>query len=96
LEGAKHDPREKTGIIKQRLIGFYNWLINEAPKRRTVGKGKTEVVGKCVSSKMVHCCVNAVRSFYSTFNVYVKLKGRSRLPKTQGSKQTHDRVKLGG
>jgi site-specific recombinase XerD len=83
LEDAKRDPREKTGIVKQRLIGFYNWLVNEAPKRKTVGRGKTEVVDKGVSSKMAHCYVNAVRSFYSTFDVFVKLKGRSSLPKAR-------------
>jgi site-specific recombinase XerD len=83
LEDAKRDPREKTGILKQRLIGFYNWLIKEAPKRRTIGRGKTEVVDKGVSSKMAHCYVNAVRSFYSTFDVFVKLKGRSSLPKAR-------------
>jgi len=81
LEDAKRDPREKTGIVKQRLIGFYNWLIKEAPKRRAVGRGVTEQVDKGVSSKMAHCYVNAVRSFYSTFDVYVKLKGRSSLPR---------------
>ena len=81
LEDAKRDPREKTGIVKQRLIGFYNWLVNEAPKRKAVGRGVTEQVDKGVSSKMAHCYVNAVRSFYSTFDVYVKLKGRSSLPR---------------
>jgi site-specific recombinase XerD len=81
LEDLKRDPREKTGIVKQRLIGFYNWLVKEAPKRKAAGRGVTEQVDKGVSSKMAHCYVNAVRSFYSTFDVYVKLKGRSSLPR---------------
>ena len=46
LEDAKKDPRQKTDIVKQRLIGFYNWLVKEAPKRKTLGKGKTKQVGK--------------------------------------------------
>ncbi|MBC7113330.1 MAG: tyrosine-type recombinase/integrase [Candidatus Methanomethyliales bacterium] len=73
LEDAKRDPREKTDIVKQRLIGFYNWLTTEAPNRLTGGKG--------LSSKLGHTYVNAVRSFYDTFGVVVKLKGRSALPK---------------
>lgn len=79
LEDQKRDPREKTDIVKQRLIGFYNWLVTEAPKRKAGGSG--EIIGKGISSKMAHCYVNAVRSFYGTFDVYVKLRGRSRLPK---------------
>jgi hypothetical protein len=34
LEDQKRDPREKIDIAKQRLIGFYNWLINEGPKKK--------------------------------------------------------------
>jgi len=78
LEDQKKDPREKTDIVKQRLIGFYNWLVNEAPKKKGP---KGEVVGKGLSSKIAHTYVNAIRSFYGTFDVYVKLKGRSGLPK---------------
>ena len=48
-----------------------------------MGRGVTEQVAKGVSSKMAHCYVNAVRSFYGTFDVYVKLKGRSSLPKAR-------------
>ncbi|MBS7615011.1 tyrosine-type recombinase/integrase [Candidatus Bathyarchaeota archaeon] len=79
LEDHKRDPRLKTDVVKQRLIGFYNWLMNEAPKRKAGGSG--EVIGKGISSKMAHCYVGAVRSFYGTFDVYVKLRGRSALPK---------------
>ena len=83
LEDQRRDPREKRDIVKQRLIGFYNWLVTEAPKRRRVKGGGTEVVGKGLSSKIGHTYVNSVRSFYGTFDVYVKLKGRSRLPKAR-------------
>lgn len=82
LEDAKKDPREKRDIVKQRLIGFYNWILEEAPKKRG-GRLGGKVVGKGLSSKIAHTYVNAVRSFYGTFDVYVKLKGRSRLPEAR-------------
>jgi len=79
LEDQKKDPREKRDVVKQRLIGFYNWLVTEAPKRKAGGTG--EIIGRGISSKMAHCYVGAIRSFYGTFDVYVKLHGRSKLPK---------------
>jgi len=83
LEDQRRDPREKTDIVKRRLIGFYNWLVTEAPKRKRVKGGETEAVSKGLSSKIGHTYTNSVRSFYGTFDVYVKLKGRSRLPKAR-------------
>lgn len=83
LEDQRRDPREKTDIVKQRLIGFYNWLVSEAPKRRRVKGGGIEVVGTGLSSKIGHTYVNSVRSFYGTFEIFVKLKGRSRLPRAR-------------
>jgi len=78
IEDVRKDPRERTDIVKRRLIAFYNWLVKEAPKR----KGPSGVVvGKGLSTKIAHTYVNAVRSLYGTFDVYVKLKGRSALPK---------------
>ncbi len=82
LEDVKRDPREKRDIVKQRLIGFYNWLVKEAPRRRG-GRQGSVVVGRGLSSKISHTYVNAVRSFYGTFDVYVKLKGRSKLPRAR-------------
>lgn len=83
LEDQRKDPREKTDIVKQRLIAFYNWLVTEAPRRKRVKGGETAVVGTGLSSKIGHTYVNSVRSLYGTFDVYVKLKGRSRLPKAR-------------
>ena len=80
LEDQRRDPREKRDIVKQRLIGFYQWLVEEAPKKRGPAG---ETVGKGIASKTAHCYVNAVRSLYGTFDVYVKLKGRSRLPRAK-------------
>lgn len=81
IEDLRRDPREKTDIVKRRLIGFYNWLVTEAPKKKRVKGGGIEIVSKGLSSKIGHTYVNAIRSFYGTFDIYVKLKGRSRLPK---------------
>jgi len=88
LEDAKRDPREKTDIVKRRLIGFYNWLITEAPRR---GPGGKETGRRGISSKLAHTYVNAIRSFYDTFGVVVKLKGRSALPKPR---VTNKRMRL--
>jgi len=81
LEDRKRDPREKTDVVKQRLINFYHWLVTKAPKKQAVGRGKAELKSEGLSPKMAHCYVSAVRSFYGTFDIYVALKGRSRLPK---------------
>jgi integrase len=81
LEDQKKDPREKQDIVKRRLIGFHNWLVGEAPRKIGAGKGKSRETGKGLSSKIAYTYVNAVRSFYGTFDVFVKLKGRSRLPR---------------
>ena len=79
LEDAKRDPREKRDVVRQRLIGFYNWLRSEAPRRKS--GSRRQVVGKGLGSKIAHTYVNGVRSFYATFDVFVKLKGRSALPR---------------
>jgi len=81
ITDQKRDPREREDVVKQRLISFYNWLVKEAPKKRVVGKGKNREVTKGLSSKIAHTYVNAIRSFYGTFNIFVQLKGKSRLPK---------------
>jgi len=83
IEDSKKDPRERTDVVKRRLIGFFNWLIKEAPKRKASGRGIIAEVGKGVSPKMAHTYVNVIRSFYGTFDIYVKLRGRSQLPKAR-------------
>jgi len=79
LEDQRKDASERRDIVKQRIIGFYNWLTNEAPKRPPGYHSK--VIGKGLGSKTVHRHVGGVRSFYATFDIFVKLKGRSSLPK---------------
>lgn len=80
LEDAKRDPRQKRDIVLQKLITFYKWCKTEYP-RKSRGKGQHEVVGKGVSDKLAHMFVSAVRSFYATFGVTVRMKGRHALPK---------------
>jgi site-specific recombinase XerD len=87
LEDLKKDVKERRDVVKQRLTGFYNWLLSEAPRRNTKG----EEIGKGLSSKVAHTYTNAVRSFYSTFDIAVKLKGRSKLPRP---KVENKRLKL--
>jgi len=80
LEDSKRGVREKKDILKTRLLGFYQWLQEEYPVKST-GKGKQVVIRKGVREKTAHTWVMAIRSFYGTFDLYVKLKGRQRLPK---------------
>jgi len=55
-------------------------MLNEAPIR---GRGGRGIIGKGKSPKTAAMYVSAVRSFYSTFDITVRLKGRSRLPKAK-------------
>jgi integrase len=80
LEDAKRDPRERRDIVLKRLIQFYRWLKTEYP-RKSRGKGPHEIVGKGISDKAAHMRVAAMRSFYATFGVTVRMKGRHSLPR---------------
>jgi integrase len=80
LEDLKRDPREKRDIVLRRLIDFYHWLKTEYP-RKSRGRGSHKIVGKGVSDKLAHLRVAAVRSFYATFGVTVRMRGRQSLPK---------------
>jgi len=79
IEDMKRDVREKRDVVKTRLLNFYQYLISEYPVSSR-GKGEHEIVRKGLRSKTAHMFVNAIRSFYSTFEIYVVLKGRSALP----------------
>ena len=80
IEDAKRDPREKKDVVLHRLINFYNYLKTEHPVRSR-GKGAHEVTRKGLSDKLAHLYVSAIRSFYATFGITVRLKGRHALPK---------------
>jgi len=79
-EDVKRDPQDKKDIVLQRLLGFYNWLLNECPKISVKKADAKKTLRIGLSPKMSNTYVQAMRSFYGTFGVYVKLKGRSRIP----------------
>lgn len=80
FEDAKRDPREKQDIVLYRLLEFYQWLKTECPKKSR-GKGSHRITGKGLSDKLAHTYVNAIRSFYATFGIVIRFRGRHRLPK---------------
>jgi integrase/recombinase XerD len=80
VEDSKKDPRQRTDILLSRLLGFYNYLKTDYPKK-TRGKGEHKITGKGVSDKLAHMMVGAVRSFYATYDLAVRMKGRRRMPR---------------
>ena len=80
LDDLKRDPREKQDIVLRRLIDFYNFMKTDYQKKPK-GKDKTKYAGKGVSDKVAHARVGAVRSFYGTFGITVRMKGRQSLPR---------------
>lgn len=80
LADTKKDPRERQDIVLAKLIRFHAWHKNEYPKKSR-GAGLHHVVSKGVSDKMADLFVNSARSFYSTFGITVRMKGRYRLPR---------------
>ena len=79
IADSKLDARQKTDIVKSNLLNFYQYLVNDYSVKSR-GKGEHEEVRRGVRSKTAHAWVNSIRSFYGTFDVYIKLKGRSSLP----------------
>ena len=80
LEDLKRDPREKQDIVMRHLIDFYHWLKTEY-KKKSRGKGEQKITGTGVSDKLAHTRVGSIRSFYATFGITVRMKGRHRLPR---------------
>jgi site-specific recombinase XerD len=80
VEDMKRDPRERKEVVLHRLLGYYSWLTNEYPVYNR-GKGKHTVVRNGVRPKTANGWVQAIRSFYGTFDINVKMKGKSRLPR---------------
>jgi integrase len=78
IEDFKRDPREREDIVLKRLTGFYDWLQNDY-KILSRGKGKHKVVSKGTTVRSAVMRVNVIRSFYSTFGINVKMKGRHKL-----------------
>lgn len=80
LEDLKRNPREKQDIVMHRLINFYH-LPKTDYQKKPKGKDKTKREGKGVTDKVAHARVGAVRSFYGTFGVTVRMNGRHSLPR---------------
>jgi len=92
LADATKDPRERQDVVLRRLLKFYHWLKKEYPKKSR-GKGEHKIVGKGVSDKMAHYFIGAVRSFYATYDVTVRMRGRHKLPRPR---VVNKRMKVGG
>ena len=80
IEDAKKDPRERRDVVLKRLIEFYRWMKTEYP-RKSRGKGPKRIIGKGSTDKRANVTVNSIRSFYATFGVTVRMKGRHALPR---------------
>jgi integrase len=97
IEDAKKDPRERRDTVLKRLIEFYHWMKNEYPQKSR-GKGPKRIVGKGSTDKRANVTVNSIRSFYATFGITVRMKGRHALPrpriKNKRMKVATDQVKI--
>jgi len=80
IEDSKKDPRQRRDILLTRLLGFYSYLKTDYP-RKSRGEGEHKIIGKGVSDKLAQMMVSAIRSFYATYDLTVRLKGRRKLPR---------------
>ena len=80
LEDQKRDERIKQDVVLNNLVGFYNYLKNDYAVK---SRGNTEHVElrKGLSDKTCITDVAAIRSFYATYNINIRMKGRTGLPK---------------
>jgi integrase/recombinase XerD len=84
VEDMQRDVRERQDVLKTRLRNFYEWLTKEFPvhsRGNSRGTKEHEVIRKGLREKSANAFVMAVRSFYATYDITVKLKGRERLPR---------------
>jgi integrase len=82
VEDSKKDPRQRKDILLTRILGFYTWLKNDY-ERKSRGTGPHRVIGKGLSDKLATCYTASVRSFYGTYDLTIKLRGRRRIPKAR-------------
>jgi integrase len=82
VEDSKKDPRQRRDVLLTRVLGFYTYLKNDYEKKSR-GTGPHRVIGKGVSDKLATMYTAAVRSFYSTYDLTIKLKGRRRIPRAR-------------
>ena len=82
IEDAKKDPRERRDVVLKRLIDFYHWMKTEYPQRNR-GRGPKRIIGRGSTPKRANVTVNSIRSFYATFGITVRMKGRHALPRSR-------------
>ncbi|MFH0897353.1 MAG: hypothetical protein V1850_04820 [Candidatus Bathyarchaeota archaeon] len=80
IEDSRRDVRDRKEIVLSHLVDFYNYLKTEY-SRNSRGAGKRHVQCKGLSDNMANLNIGAIRSFYGTYDIVVRLKGRRRLPK---------------
>lgn len=80
VEDAKKDPRQRKDVLLTRILGFYSWLKSDYEKKSR-GTGPHHVIGKGVSDKLATMYTAAVRSFYGTYDLNIRLRGRRRIPR---------------
>ncbi len=88
LEDQKRDIRERRDSVRNRLLNFHHWLTTEYEVLTKTGvdsEGRSiyESTKRHIRPYAANTHVNSVRSFYATFEIAVKLKGRSRLPRSK-------------
>jgi integrase len=84
IEDFKRDPRERQDILVKRLVGFYQYLRKDYIKKKTNGKnGRTVEGGKGTTGRSAVMRVNIIRSFYATYDISVRMKGKNKLPKAK-------------
>jgi integrase len=81
VEDMKHDVRERQDVVKTRVLAFYNWLLKEFPVHQRGKDVEHVTIRKGLRPKSADMFVGAIRSFYATYDITVRLKGRQRLPK---------------
>jgi hypothetical protein len=79
VEDMKKDVREGRDVVKTRILAFYNWLVKEFPVHQGVTGTEYVVIHKGLHPKSTDIFLGAIRRFYATFDITVKLKGRQRL-----------------
>ena len=82
IEDAKKDPRERRDVVLKKLIEFYHWMKTEYPQRNR-GRGPKRIIGRGSTDKRANVTVNSIRSFYATFGITVRMKGRHALPRSR-------------
>jgi integrase len=83
LDDTKQDQLKRKDVVLNNLLQFNRWLLTEVPRKRARGRGKIENNGLGLSEKISDTYTQAIRSFYTTYDLFVKFKGRSRLNKPQ-------------